>query len=107
MLPNTVVAFLQIRSFLQVEKLEGKNSISIAVEVVSKLMTAKGLTVKFTLEELRDNIAENKCGTKAQSRKFYQLDQYGKWNGETHALKVPVDHLDVFPKDIQTDLIKG
>ena len=107
MLPNTVAAFLQIRSFLQVEKLEGKNSISIAVEVASKLMTAKGLTVKFTLEELRDNIAENKCGAKAQSHKVYQLDQYGKWNGETHALKVPVDHLDVFPKDIQTDLIKG
>ena len=59
MLPNTVAAFLQIRSFLQVEKLEGKNSISIAVEVVSKLMTAKGLTVKFTLEELTTLLKTN------------------------------------------------
>lgn len=77
------------------------------MEVASKLMTVKGLTIKFTQEELRDSITEDKCGTKAQSRKFYQLDQYGKWNGETHALKVPVVHLDVFSKDIQADLIKG
>lgn len=77
------------------------------MEVASKLMTVKGLTIKFTQEELRDSITEDKCGTKAQSHKFYQLDQYGKWNRETHALKVPVVHLDVFPKDIQADLIKG
>ena len=51
-------------------------------------MTVNGLTLKFTQEELRDSIAENKFGsTKPQSRKFHQLDAYGKWNGETHALK--------------------
>ena len=77
------------------------------MEVASKLMTVKGVTLKFTQEHLRDNITENKCGAKAQSRKFYQLDEHLKWNGETHALKVPVVHLDVFPQDIQIELIKG
>ena len=97
---------MQIQSFLQLGKTGGKDSISIAVEVASKLMTVNGFTLKLTQEELRDSIAENKCGsTKPQSCKFHQLDAYGKWNGETHALKVPVVHLDVFPQDIQTDLI--
>ena len=41
-------------------------------------MVVQGLTLKFTQEELRDSIIENKCGAKTQSRKSYQLDQYGK-----------------------------
>ena len=36
----------------------------------SKLMIVQGLTLKFTQEELRDSITENKCGAKAQSHKF-------------------------------------
>ena len=77
------------------------------MEIVSKLMVVNGLTVKFTQEELRDNISEKNCGTKAQSRKFNQLNEHWKWNGNTHALKVPIVHLDVFAKDIQIELIKG
>ena len=84
--PNYCYCFVNvqilIQSFLQIGKTGGKDSISIAVEVASKLIIVQGLTLKFTQEELRGSSTENKCGTTAQSHKFYQLDQYRKWNGE-------------------------
>ena len=70
-------------------------------------MIAYGLTMKFTLEELRDNISNSDCGVRGQSRKFHQFDDDLNWNGRTHHLKVPVVYLEVFCDDIQTRLIKG
>ena len=97
----------QARSFLQLGKCSGKDSISIAVDVASKLMISNGMTLKFTLDDLRDNITLNKCGSRGQSRKFHQLDEDLEWNGRTHALKVPVVYLKVFTDDIQDDLKQG
>ena len=97
----------QTRSFLQLGKCSGKDSISVAVDVASKLMISKGMTLKFTLDDLRDNISLNKCGSRGQSRKFHQLDEDFEWNGRTHALKVPVVYLEVFTDDIQENLKKG
>ena len=69
-------------------------------------MNKKGLTLKFTLEELRDHITQYKCGVRGQSRRFYQLEQDLTWNGKTTQLKVPVIHLRIFPDHVQNDLIK-
>ena len=46
----------------------------MAVDVAAQLMKNKGITPKFTLIELRDNITEHDCGHRGQSRKFNQLD---------------------------------
>ena len=77
----------------------------MAVDVATNLMQKKGITAKFTLEELRDNITQYKCGCRGQSRKFNELDKTG-WNGKTKSLKVPVIHLSAFSPDIRTALIK-
>lgn len=65
----------------------------------------KGITAKFTLQELRDNITQHKCGCRGQSRKFNELDNT-HWNGKSKSLKVPVIHLNAFSSDIRTALIK-
>lgn len=96
---------LQARSFLQVGKHSGQESISVAVDVAVDLMEKKGITAKFTLQELRDNITQHKCGCRGQSRKFNELDNT-QWNGKSKSLKVPVIHLNAFSPDIRTALIK-
>ena len=88
---------MQVRAFLQFGKNAGKDSNSVAVDVATDLMMKKGITPKFTLDELRDNISEHKCGARGQSCKFHQLDLDS--NGATVQLKVPVIYLSVFPKD--------
>ena len=93
---------MQVHSFLQIGKCSGKDSISIAVDVASNLMTKKGLTI---LEELRDNISDMQCGLKAQTRRFHQLDDDLKWNLKFHSLKVPVVYLDAFSDETRDNLI--
>ena len=97
--------FPQIRAFMQLGKNAGKSSISVAVDVATNMMMQKGITPKFTLDELRDNITQYNCGTRGQSRRFHQLDRELNWHGSTVALKVPVIHLSVFPEDVQQALI--
>ena len=77
----------------------------MAIDVTTNLMQIKGITAKFTLEELRDNITTDKCGCRGQSRKFNVLEN-SQWNGKTKSLKVPVIHLSAFTPDIRTALIK-
>lgn len=97
----------QVRAFLQLGRNAGKPSISVAVDVATDLMVKKGITPKFTLDDLRDNITHYNCGARGQSRKFHQLDRNLEWLGSTVALKVPVIHLHAFPKDVQLTLAKS
>lgn len=62
-------------------------------------MVKKLVTPKFTLNELRDNISQQKCGARSQSRRFFQLDRHLKWTGIVASAKVPVIELSMFPKD--------
>ena len=101
----TIHTFPQVRAFMQLGKTSGKSSISIAVDVTTNLMIMKGITPKFTLDELRDNITQYNCGTRGQSRKFHQLDRELNWHGSTISLKVPVVQLNVFPEDTQQALV--
>ena len=77
----------------------------MAVDVATNLMQKRGIKAKFTLEELRDNITQYKCGCSGQSRRFNELDNT-QWNGKTKSLKVPVIHLSAFSSKICTALIK-
>lgn len=76
------------------------------MEVATNLMVKKNVTPKFTITELRDAITQFKCGVRGQSRPFYQLDQQLMWSGSSISIKVPVIHLDVFPPQIATALVK-
>jgi len=98
---------LQARAFLQVGTHGGQDSISVAVDVASNLMVKRGVVIKFTLEELRDNISKYQCGCRGQSRKFNSLNKDLKWKKEFKHLKVPVINLNVFSPDMQTVLIKS
>ena len=98
---------MQVRAFLQLGKNDGKNSIAIAVDVAIKLMRQNGLTPKFTVEELRDNITQQSCGVRGQGRKFNQLDSNLIWTGKTIQLKVPVIHLSVFCNEDHLALAKS
>ena len=71
MFPITVTALLMCRFkvFFIFERLEGRQHQHSSGNC-SKLLIVQGLTLKFTQEELRDSITENKCGAKAQSHKF-------------------------------------
>ena len=53
-------------------------------------MNQKGITPKFTLSDLRDNITQFNCGDRGQSHKLYKLDRDLEWNGEFARVKVPV-----------------
>ena len=97
---------MQVRAFLQLGKCSRKDSISIAIDVGTKLMASCNITPKFTLQELRDNITHYSCGQRGQSRKFHQLDRNLEWDGTTVALKVPVIHLEVFPDDVRLPLAR-
>ena len=48
--------FPQVHAFTQLGKTSGRSSVSIAVDVTTNLMIIKGITPKFVLDELRDNI---------------------------------------------------
>ena len=95
-----------MRSFLQLGKNAGKDSVGIAVDVATDLMSKKGITVKFTIQDLRDNINKYNCGARAQCRKFNKLDGKLEWNGLTVPLKVPVVQLQIFPGDVGILLAK-
>ena len=69
--------------------------ISVAVDVASNLMM-KRVVIKFTLEELRDNISKHQCGCRGQSWKFNSLNKNLKWKKEFKHLKVPVINLNAF-----------
>lgn len=97
----------QVRAFLQLGKNSGKESIGVAVDVATDLMMKMSVTPKFTLEELRDNISQQKCGMRGQSRRFHKLDRNFQWTGVVVSAKVPVIHLKVFPQDVQHALIKS
>lgn len=98
---------MQVRAFLQLGKNAGKDSISVAVDVATELMEKKGITPKFTTDELRDMISQSKCGTRGQSRTFHKLDRTLQWSGETISIKVPVIHLQVFPEKVRLTLAKS
>ena len=76
----------------------------MAVDVATNLMVKKGITPKFTLDELRDNITLYSCGSRCQSCRFHQLDRELEWHGSTLALKVPVINLQVFSEDVHSVL---
>ena len=77
------------------------------MDVAAGLMLKKGITPKFTLDDLRDNITQYNCGARAQSRRFHQLDRELEWCGDTVALKVPEIHLSVFPEDVRQTLARS
>ena len=52
---------MQVHAFLQLGKNAGKDSICVAVDVATELMQKKGITPKFTSDELRDMISQTKC----------------------------------------------
>ena len=71
-----------------------EDSISVAVDVATNLMVKTGVIVKFTVEELRDNISKYQCGCKGQSCKFNSLDKHLKWKKKkTKSLKLPIVQL--------------
>ena len=70
-------------------------------------MAKKSITSKFTIDELRDNITQQKCGARSQSRRFHKLDRDLKWTGQTASAKVPVIRLGVFPEDLQLTLVQS
>lgn len=57
-------------ALMQLGKTSGRSSVSIAVDVAMNLM---GITPKFTLDKLWDNITQYNCGTWGQCRKFHQF----------------------------------
>jgi len=72
------------------------------------MMEAYSMTLKFTLQELQDNISRDSCGDRGQSRKFnFLVDENLKWTGQTYSLKAPVILLEAFSDAIQIDLVKG
>jgi hypothetical protein len=71
------------------------------------MMVKMSVTPKFTVEELRDNITQQKCGLRGQSRRFYQLNKDFKWTGALISAKVPIVHLRVFPQDLQCAITKS
>ena len=64
------LVYTQARAFLQVGKHAGLDSISVAVDVATNMMSKRGVTAKFTIDELRDNITKYQCGCRGQSRKI-------------------------------------
>ena len=71
------------------------------------MMIKFSVTPKFTLEELRDNISQQKFGLRGQSRRFHQLDRDLHWTGKTIPSEVPVVLLSVFPNDLQLTLARS
>ena len=51
--------YMQVRTFLQLGKNAGKDSIRVAVDVATDLME-KGITMKFTADDLRDKVSQSK-----------------------------------------------
>ena len=49
-----------MRTFLQLGKNAGKDSIRVAVDVATDLMEKKGITMKFTADDLRDMVSQSK-----------------------------------------------
>ena len=90
---------------MQLGKQSGRESISVAVEVATKLMSCKGITPIFSLNDFRDNIPTD-CGVRSQSRVFTRLNQDNIPNGKI-SIKVPVVHSIVFPPKIFTRLAKS
>ena len=72
-----------------------------------QLMANKGITSKFTIGDLRDNITQFQCGVRSQCRRFYQLDRDLNWTGKLVGLKVPVVYLSVFPDHIRLPLAQS
>ena len=52
--------YMQVRTFLQLGKNAGKDSIRVAVNVATDLMKKKGITTKFTADDLRDMVSQSK-----------------------------------------------
>ena len=97
---------MQVCQFLQLGKQNGKPSVAIAVDICARLMQRAGMTAKFGLADLRDNISADKCGVRAQVRTFFQLEENGVWLGEVCRIKVPVVHLSAFPDLVAKTLSK-
>jgi len=96
LLDTVLTPYMQVHAFLQLGKNAGKDSISVAVDVATDLMDKKGITPKFTIDELRDMVSQCNCSARGQSRTFHQLDRQLEWFGDTISIKVPVIHLPVF-----------
>ena len=52
--------YMQVRTFLQLGKNARKDSIRVAVDVATDLMKKKGITTKFTADDLRDMVSQSK-----------------------------------------------
>ena len=78
---------------MQLGKQSGRESISVAVEVATKLMSCNGITPKFSLNDFRDNMKSHlDCGIRSQNhRVFTRLNQDNIPNGKI-SIKVPVVH---------------
>ena len=96
--------YSQAPAFLQLGKQNRKESVAIAVDVAKSLMLVKHITPTFTVSELRDYISNGKCGVRSQSHSFYTLTSDHTWTGDSCAIKVPVVHLDVFPRELALKL---
>ena len=107
LLDTVLTPYMQVRAFLQLGKTAGRESISVVVDVATSLMDTKGITPKFTIDELRDMVSQYNCGTRGQSRTFHQLNHQLEWNGEILSIKVPVIHLQVFPEDLRLPLARN
>ena len=68
----------------------GKDSVGATVNVATCLMDKKGITPKFTTDELRDKISHCKCVVRIQSCIFHQLDRNLEWTGDTISIETPV-----------------
>ena len=99
--------YMLVCAFLQLGKNAGKDSSSVAVDVATDWMEKKGITPKFTIDELRDMVSQSKCGVRGQSRTFHKLDRNLQWSGDTISIKVPVIHLQVFPEEVQLTLARS
>ena len=80
----------------------GKPSVAISMDVMSEYMIKNGITPGFAV---RDNISEQQCGSRAQTRVFNKLDHGQVYTGEKVCIKAPVIELDVFPSEIVDELL--
>ena len=55
-------------------------------------MKKHGITPKFTVHDLKDNISQMECGVRGQSRTFHKLADDFQWTGEITSHEVPVMH---------------
>lgn len=74
---------------------------------MKNLMVKKGITLKFTLEEVRDKITANQCGFRGQSRRFHKLDDNDERTGTIRVNQSPGNIFACFPDKVSALLTKS